>query len=320
MVSNFYKIIDDEVKIALPPDWKRIPSDKLLGKEPYKIRHAFHSSRVDNKSKLINILVLPLSLRLDGNIESQLIKLRDYILSRDCLFIVINEEEEAGSLADIGQFIEENLFIDNPNFLWIICSRDKGYKTSIEWQAFEDLNMVIHDLWDGTLHYAGPKIGLQQVNLELIQDNCWKCNKIMKTVTGVVFPNKQLRYWNNVDWLYYNQLLPLSKLDSNNIQLIQQYVAQLRMRDAIITPLGDRYSHTVQESYFAASCPHCNALRGDFHVADYRMQFLHSLKSRINGQLEYHSIQLEIDQELINTLRDGYESCNHTCGIGWERE
>jgi len=320
MISNFYNIVDDEVKIALPPDWKRIPPGKLLGKEPYKIRHAFHSSQVDGKSKLINILVLPMSLRLDGNIESQLIKLRDYILSRDCLLIVINEEQEAGSLADTGQFIEENLFIDNPNFLWIICSRGNGYKTSIEWKVFEDLNTVIHDLWNGTLRYAGPKIGLQQVNLELMQDECWKCNKIMKTVTGIVFPNKQLRHWNNVDWLYYNQLLPLSKLDSNNIQLIQQYVAQLRMRDAIITPLGNRYSHTVQESYFAASCPHCHVLRGDFHVGNYRMQFLHSLESRINGHLEYHSIKLEIDQELINTLRDGYESCDHTCGIGWDRK
>lgn len=45
-----------------------------------------------------------------------------------------------------------------------------------------------------------------------------------------------------------------------------QAVNILRQKNANITPVGMRYSHTVQGEYFAASCPHCDALQGSFFV------------------------------------------------------
>lgn len=307
-------------KNSLPSTWKRIPTEKLLGRGPCKIRHAFHSAPIYGKSKLINLLVLPLSLEVDDRLEDQLIKLRDYILSSECMLVVISEEEQSRLLADMGQFIEDCLLIDSSDFLWITCSRDQGYKTMIDSEAFEDLHTVIYDLWKGILRYDGPTIGLQQVNLELMQDECWKCHKPMMTVTGLVFPNVQLERWDNADWLYYNQLLPLSDLKGDNARSIQQFVDLIRTVDTTITPVGNRYSNTEQASYTAASCPHCKALRGDFHVADYRMQYLHSLESRIDGHLKYYSISLRIDQELIESLMNGCEFCDHTCACGWKRE
>ena len=319
MPANFYSFVDSEIQKALPPECKRISPDKLLGKEPYKIRHAFHTLGIGERSRLVNILVLPMALTLDEYMEAQIIKLRDYILSKNCLLIVINEDTHANSLGNTGVFIEEDLLVDCSEFLWLQCSLEKNHKTSLDSTIFEDLSGVIRSIWLGEIGYIGPKMGLQQVNLELMEDQCWSCKRVMKTVSGIVFPNRQLERWNNGDWLYYNQLLPLSKITGYNAGAIAEYVGGLRKKDATITPVGDRYSKTIRATYVAASCPYCNALRGDFHVGDYRTQFLHSLDSRREGCLEYHSISLRVDQEMIVALQSGYEGCDHTCGMGWER-
>lgn len=316
---NFLDLVDSEIQKALPPDCKRIASDKLLGREPVKIRYAFHTLSLQGKSKLVNILVLPPTLKLDGYLEDQLIKLQDYILSKDCLLVVVHKEDEENTLGDIGGFVEDRMAVNSNNLLWIRCIANKSFKTCVVYPHFEDLHTIIHDLWNGTLQYRGPLIGYQQVNLELMKDECWKCGKPMKTVTGIVLPNKQLNRWNNTDWSYYNQLVGLSQLSGNNAQAIHEVVENLRQNDRYITPVGDRYSNTVKTSYLAAACPHCDALRGDFHVNDYRMQYLHSLNSRLNGELQYHSVKLYISQEIINHLSEGYEGCDHTCGAGWER-
>lgn len=255
---------------------RRIPQDKLPGKEPCRILHAFLPSPINGKSGIINLLVLPQSFGLTDHIEDQLIELRNYVLSKNCLLVVIGEEEKTNSLGDVGDFIDERLAIPSPNFLWLRCFRDKEYRTTIDHDLYEGLDVLIRDLWEGSLDYVGPTTGEQRVNLELMEDQCWSCHRPMRTVTGTANP--------------------------------------------LITPVGNRYSQTVQEIYFAASCPYCKALRGDFHVLDDRMRYLHSLDSRSSGQLEYHPIMLRDDDKLLSALREGAEFCPHACGMGWERK
>jgi hypothetical protein len=264
-------------------------------------------------------MVLPMSLALDKSLETQIVKLRDYIISKSCVLIVINEDTHANSLGNTGIFIEDHLVVDCPEFLWLQCSHEENYKTSLGSTLFEDLHKVIRGMWLGEIGYAGPKTGLQQVNLEMMVDRCWSCRRDIKTVTGIVFPDKQLERWDNADWLYYNQLLPLSEITGFTAGVIAGYVETLRKKDTAVTPVGDRFSKTIQASYFAASCPYCNKLLGDFHVGDHRTQYLHSLDSRKKGLLQYHSMPLSVDQNMITTLRRGYEDCDHTCGMGWER-
>lgn len=319
-MSSFYEFVDNVLQKALPLAARRIPQDKLPGKEPCRIRHAFLPSPINGKSGIINILVLPQSFGLIDHIEDQLIKLRDYILSKNCLLVVISEEEKTNSLGNVGDFIDQRLAIPSPNFLWLRCFQDKEYRTTIDHDLFEGLDVVIRELWEGSIDYVGPTAGEQQVNLELMEDQCWSCHRPMRTVTGIAFPNKQLSRWDNPDWMYYNQLLPLSSLEGGHARMIRQYVDQLRTANPLITPVGNRYSHTVQESYFAASCPHCKVLRGDFHVMDDRMRYLHSLDSRSSGQLEYHSIMLRVNDKLLSALREGAEFCPHACWMGWERK
>jgi hypothetical protein len=315
----FYDIVDNEIQLAIPTTWTTIPSEKLLGTEPCKIRHAFNSCKIDGKTRLINILVLPLSFKLSTTTENQLIRLRDYILSKDCMLVVINEEERSGSLGDTGVFIDEVLLTWSPNFLWLKCAEDKNYRTNATGLDFEEISSVIHDLWKGTLRYEGPHPGLQKVNLELMHGSCWKCKSCIKIVTGIAFPDRQLSSWNNFDWQYYNQLIPLSELGTGHQKDIQHIVDQLRENTPSITPVGARYSHAAAEIYFAAICPNCSSLQGEFHVQDARMDFLHSLDSRINGELEYHSFPIMVDHSLLASLGNGGEVCAHACNLGWIR-
>lgn len=318
-MRNFYDVVDSEIRKAIPSNWKMISSDKLLGKEPYKIDYAFNSSIIDGKSKLINILVLDTAFPIDGQSKKEILNLRNYIISKDCVLIVICQQEKSDFHNDISGFVTEWINIDSPNYYSISSCLNKNFRTTIDGEIFEDLNIVIHDIWSGKLKFSGPKIGTQQVNLEIMKDECWKCNRNMKTVTGIVFSNRQLDEWTNSDWLYYNQLVSLSSLNSKQAQVIKDFVETLRLDDDLITPVDYRYSNTIKSKYWAAACPHCNSLRGNFYVTDDRMQYLHDLKSRINHNLQYYSIELNVDNELIETLSNGYEGCPHTCIMGWER-
>jgi hypothetical protein len=319
MDPAFYDIVDQEVQLAIPATWKKVPPEKLLGSDPCKIRHAFNSCKIDGETKLINILVLPLSFKLSTNNENQLIRLRDFILSKDCMLVVINEEKRSDSLGDTGVFIDEVLLTCSPNFLWLRSAKDENYMTNATGLGLEDLSSVIHDLWKGMLRYEGPQPGLQKVNLELMRRICWKCKSPIRIVTGITFPNRQLSSWNNFDWQYYNQLIPLSEMRTENQKDIQHFVDLLREDDPSITPVGARFSQEAAEIYFAAICPNCSALQGEFHVQDARMDCLLSLENRINGQLEYHSFPMKVDHTLLAALCTGGEACDHACSLGWIR-
>ncbi|GAA3989381.1 hypothetical protein [Mucilaginibacter dorajii] len=318
MTGEFYLFVENELQRSLPANWQRISADKLLGDEPCKISHAFLAN-IRGEQKLVNILILPFSLNLDSVQENALLKLRDYILSKSCLLIVINEEAAVKQLGNTGVFISENLQVHSPHFIWMTCYRDKKNQTTFDGSNYESLHLGFASFWDGTLSYMGPKEGFQQLNLEIMRDHCWKCKQEIKTVTGIVFPDRQLDNWDSTEWRYYNGLLSLNQIKGDHAELIRNFVGLLRKNDTAITPVNVKFSHTIQTSYFAASCPYCDSLQGSFYVNDDRIDLLHSLQSRIDGSMTYHSIELNVDQDLINCLYDGCEICDHSIPGGWGR-
>jgi hypothetical protein len=318
MTDEFYLFVENELQKSLPPNWQRISVDNLLGDEPCKISHAFLAT-IKGEQKLVNILILPLSLDLDAAQENSLLKLRDYILSKGCLLIVVDEEATALQLGNTGVFISEKLQIHSPDFIFVTCCRDKSNQVTLDGSNYESLGLGLASLWDGTLIYLGPKEGFQPVNLEIMRDHCWKCKQEIKTVTGIVFPDRQLDNWDNAEWQYYNDLLSLYHIKGDTAELISNFVAVLRQNDESITPVGFKFSHTIKEHYCASSCPYCDALQGNFYVNDKRIDLLHSLQCRIEGSLTYYSIGLNIDRYLIQCLYEGCEICDHSTFGGWGR-
>ncbi len=318
-MKDIYQYIDDEIKKALPGNWRFIPKDKLLGKGDCKVSYAFNSTGDRGKSKLINIFVINSQMKLNEIKESKITRLRDYIISKNCLFVVVVEQPNSKYLDDLGIFESESLKLNHRNYISFYCSHDQALKTTIDGIEYEDLGLVIKDLWGGKLNYFGVSKGTQQVNLEIMEDECWKCKQKIRTVTGIVFPNIQLDTWDNEEWLYFNQLYPLSKINLNNADKIKSFVDELRLNDASIGIVDYRFSNTIKTTYLASSCPKCYSMRGDFYVQNYRTGFLHDLDCRLDGSLNYHSIELNIDEVMIEKLNDGFECCPHTCIMGWNR-
>jgi hypothetical protein len=316
MKDSFYDFVTHELEQTLPVNWQHIDENKLPGDPPCKISHAF-PARIAGELKMVNILVLPMSFKLNADDEKQLSRLIDLLLSERVLLIVINEEPQADYLADTGTFISERLLVHSPDFIWISCCLDKSNKITFDGIHYEPLHRGLAKIWKGTLTYGGPRQGLQQVNLEIMKSNCWECGKEIKTVTGMVFPDRQLTRWNDTTWKYYNNLLNLSQIMMNDAILIAEFIETLRINDPVITPVSFRFNDADQESYFAASCPYCDETCDEFYVNDERTGLLHLLQSRIDGSLKYYSLKLKIGQYLIDRLYNGCEACVHTTAGGW---
>jgi hypothetical protein len=318
MKDNFNDFVAAELHKSLPNSWQMIPKENLPGDESCRISYAF-LAQIDGKPKFVNIIVVPLSFALNALFEDKLLVLRDDIISKGALLIVINEEAVEMQMGDAGVFISEMLLIHCPEFLWITCSRDKKHQMTFDGIHFEQLHNGLAKIWNAKVTYAGPKIGFQSVNLEIMSDTCWKCQQKIKTVTGIVFPNRQQKNWNKPTWRYYHSLIALNQIKGDKADLITEFVAKLRKDDSGITQVGYKYSNTIKSRYLAASCPYCEALRGNFYVVDDRMDYLHSLQSRMDGSLNYYAIELHIDRYLIQSLFDSSEGCDHTTDAGWGR-
>jgi hypothetical protein len=318
-MDNFIDFVNSEIRKAVPPQWKFIASEKLLKKDGVKISTAFRSSGINGKSFLINVMVLPQSLAIDETKTQAMVALRDYILSKDCMLLVVVEQSDSRFQDDNGVFESEELTLLSPFYLCLTCYKNDNYQTTLNGEHAQQLHTLIKELWSGRLRYNGPAAGTQRVNLEIMADACWKCGRAMKTVTGIVFPDKQLTSWNNDQWRYYNSLVPLASMQSTDAESIQAFVEQMRQQDSSITPVSNRFSNTVKRKYWSASCPWCDALRGNFHVSDDRMQYLHDFESRLNGSLSYNSFEMNASPLFLRNLLSAWEGCAHACLIEWAK-
>lgn len=313
---EFKEFVNIELRKFLPQDWRMIPNDRLLGKDNLKISFAFNSL---NKDKLINILTIDSNFNVNDDTIDNAIKLRDYILSKNCMLIVVFKYKETKESNDIAHFISDYIEISHPNYLTLFCHEKFKMVTTIDGKKFEDLNVILKGIWSNEIQFFGPKTGKQIINLEFMDDSCWKCNKKIKTLTGFVIPNMNLKYWDNRKWRYFNQLISLASIPTKYIEQIKQKVSQLRESDYIYTPIEYRYSNTVKSKYWAATCPFCKSIRGSYFVDESRSEYMHDLLSREIKTLEYHSIEVELNLEVFKLLNDGFEYCPHTCSTEWAK-
>ena len=320
MNTDFEKVVEREIIKELPEGYGMIPDKKLLGKFPCKIRFAFFAKKKNGYSILINILILPASIVLNANTESQIIQLRNYILSKKCMLIAIYEKIKG---TDLPIFIEECIDLLNPNYLSIGCDRDNKFKPIIRDLVtdydYESVRDIIRDIWQERLIYNGITVGKRVANIEIIPEICFRCHKTIKIVTGIVFPNKKLHFWDNLDWNYFNRIVLIAELDDFDIAQIKPVVEQLRLEDPLITPIEYRFSQFAKSTYWAAVCPHCNVIKGNHFVEDGGRFIVQDPYSRIRHDSEYYSFEMNVRQSLLDKIGRGWERFPCTCMMGWRR-
>jgi len=91
--------------------------------------------------------------------------------------------------------------------------------------------------------------GIYKVRVQIAPILCFECHKHVKVVRG---------------YLYGNAFVALHKV--SDTQQMTALIADLRKRDPTITPVGFNYSGTVRDQYFAARCPECSTICGNFFM------------------------------------------------------
>jgi len=201
-------------------------------------------------------------------------------------------------------------------------SGDAGedYTVAPTWNRTEPLSDVIRDLWSGDLFYRGPWEGVQTIGVEIMKDTCWRCRFSLDTVTGIVFPDREVADWSRPDWAYYQALLPLARIPDPIIPTLSAAVEAWRAAgDRRLTVIRWRYSKTVQYAYWAAECTACGAFQGDFPLMEERMQLLDDLDSRRTGILSYRPLPLDVPRQALQELTWGMEVNPHARFLGWYR-
>jgi hypothetical protein len=324
MSPDFEEFVADALKQANVLSQQQPSPENLPGSEPFKIRYVFSIATLEGNSRLVSVLVLPYAFPLTKEHEQQMIALRNAIVAKKGLMLVINEnelvdKEWAWSIGKVGTFIARRLRLDSPDFIWLACLRNRGYLTTPDGVDFDALPSWIRLLCRGAFGFVGPGVGRQRVNIELMYDECPVCRAPMRTVTGVVFPDRQLAEWNTGNWFYYNGLIRLSALGRRNASILQREVDALRAQEGVITPVGYRPGQNVKAAVFAATCPHCHALRKEEESYRTRKQILGCFNPRFFGVLDYYSILLTVDARLLKKVRQTHEIFPQVCRMGWQK-
>ncbi len=267
--------------------------------------------------KRVSLLVIPPQTKIDSSLEKQLIDLRDNTIELDVNLIVIHSEDDTKSSNDIEIFLSEHLDVFNPNYIRLACRKAKTLKTTIDGGKYLQLDNMLKNFYSDKIVFVGPRIGKQKVNLEIYKDRCNECKKEIHIVSGIVFPNIPLPTWNNFLWQYYNTLLPIYSIPKNYIKQIKQEVNKLKEANSKITPLIFYQNIECEEDDWTVMCPYCNSVIHKYYLEDKRMDYLHTMDSRISGDLHYHSVFIDADQVLINRVDDGGEFSPHSCLAGW---
>lgn len=244
-MSDFTTITEHEIHRAIAPN-----PVQLTGQAPVKR----YDAEAADGLRPIHIITLAINFMWTDKAKSRLLALRDQLVTQRELLLLIAESTDARYESDLTEVISEEIAIESPYFMGLQCYRDHDYQTTIDGMSFEPLQRVIQEIRWGGIVYNGPVTGRQAVNVELIKDSCWKCQQHMRTVTGLVFPDRQLPAWDSEDWLYYSQLVALGSLPDRYALPVQAFAKELNNRDPLVTPVQYRYSRTTQSSYWAAVC------------------------------------------------------------------
>jgi hypothetical protein len=103
------------------------------------------------------------------------------------------------------------------------------------------------------LQQPRPTLDLQpgpcDVQLQIAPIFCWRCRALVKAVRG---------------YITHQAFVALAGVSDTGT--LAAFIVELRQRDPKLSPVSNRYSKTVEGRYFAAECPECHALFGDFFM------------------------------------------------------
>lgn len=315
--------LEDVVRVAideaLPEDWPRLSERETPRSGTARVLSAFKGSGPQTARAGFGVAVIPGRGPLAREEEADWLALRDAILCRDLVFVLFREEAGPGRDRSWQDFTSERFRVDHPGILVLPAFETVSGTWVVEptFGRVETLADTLHALWSATLYFVGPVEGEQEVGLELMTSACWKCRASLKTVTGIVFPDRRVLEWQNTDWQYFNGLAPLASLDLGTIEILRAAITAWRAEDRSITPVEHRWTRGTGTSYWAATCPECQAVRGNFPVMEERMGHLHDLETRRAGVLSYRPLEVSVNYEMLETLHNETEICLHSRLAGW---
>jgi len=339
MESRFLAAVDAAVQQALPVGWPRLPRQWLPARGSVQARHAFRfaaggdgaqganktngasgasATDRDHRAPYLALVVAPPPAPKDAAVERDLAALVEHVMTRGASLLLLYQHED-----DPDGWVREHVDFPHPRFLCLGCApsgRGEEYiaAPAFNWRA--PLSRAIRDFWSRELVYRGPMEGMQTVGLETMKDECWRCRAALDTVTGIVFPDRDVADWSLPDWTYYQQLLELARIPDSLIPALQAAIAQWRAGgDHRLTVLRWRFSKTVEYAYWAAECTACGAFRGDWPVIEKRTKLLADLESRRTGGLSYRPLRLDVPRQALQELTWGREVSPHASALGWHR-
>jgi hypothetical protein len=346
VMNRFLLAIDAAVMQALPAGWPRLPPDRLPAHGRLRARHAFRlaackgdprhqrteASRKGRaaapgpkSSPYLAIVAAPPFPARTPAVQGELAALVDHILARGASLLLLFEHED-----DPDGWLREQISCPHPCFLSLPCTPPAAagpnagdglaYTVMPTGGRRETLAEAIRGLWSGDLRYRGPREGTQIIGVEIMEDECWRCRRTIATVTGIVFPDREVTDWLQLDWAYYRQLLELARIPDAMIPVLSAAVDGWRAAGAsCLTVIRWRFSHTVSYAYWAAECPFCGSFRGDFPVMEERSRWLLDLDSRRTGVLSYRPLRLDVPRQALQELSWGWEVSPHCRPFGWYR-
>jgi hypothetical protein len=321
MESRFLAAIDAAVDRALPAGWPRVPRRRLPARGSVHARHAFRLANHSGPGSYLAIVAVPPLPRIAAD-ERDLSALVDHVIALGASLLLLFEHED-----DPDGWVREHVDFPHPRFLCLACappheSANEGgdYTAELVHDRRVPLSAAIRDLWSGALFYRGPAEGMQTVGLEIMKDRCWRCHAALDTVTGIVFPDREVADWSLPDWAYYRQLLDLARIPDSLIPALSAAIECWRAAgDRCLTVIRWRHSKTVEYAYWAAECTACGAFRGDYPLMEERQQWLETLESRHAGILSYRPLRLDVPRQALQELTWGWEANPHACFLGWRR-
>jgi hypothetical protein len=318
MESRFLAAIDAAVGHALPDGWPRVPRQRLPARGSVQTRHAFRLANDSRPASYLAIVAVPPQPARLAAEERDLAALVDHVIARGATLLLLYEHED-----DPDGWVREHVDFPHPRFLCLACAPpDDGeeYTAELVHDRRVPLSSAIRDLWSGALSYRGPTEGMQTVALEIMKDQCWRCHAALDTVTGIVFPDREIADWSQPDWAYFRQLLDLARIPDSLIPALSAAIETWRAGgERRLTVIRWRHSKTVDYAYWAAECTACGAFRGDYPLMEERQQWLDDLESRRAGILSYRPLRLDVPRQALQELTWGWEVNPHACFLGWRR-
>jgi hypothetical protein len=319
MESEFLCAVDLAVEEALPAGWPRVPSERLPARGAVRARHAFRMRDRTGPESYLVIVAAPQLDSAPGDARSDLTALAEHVLACGATLLLLYQSRD-----DPDGWVHAQLGGPLPRMLTLECAASHASDADVVYQVepapggAEPLVRTLRGLWSGELVYQGPREGSQTVGVEAMQDVCWQCQKTLDTVTGIVFPDREVDDWRSPDWSYFQRLVELATIPDSMIAPLARAVDERRaLGETALTPIRWRYSGTAGRSYWAAECPACGAMRGAFPIMEARLGWLLDLESRRTGVLSYRPLQLDVPRQLLREMAWGWELSPHARASGW---